>query len=80
MASTKVEARGCSPFTRYALSLQGFSAFGDAEKKTLVGPLRFTPMVCTALVVAGMALQWPVCSVHWLGLHYLGPCSLEETQ
>ena len=60
MAESGSEEVVCSPFTRHCLNLQGFNALTDAEKKAYELPLRFSPAVCTALVIVGTTLQWPV--------------------
>jgi len=51
-------------FTETNLNKQGFGGLDAKAKSRYALPLRFTPAVSTALVVAGLALQSPV----WLGL------------
>lgn len=54
---------GLSPSTRTNLIEQGFGILDEEAKARYAAPLRFTPGVGTALVVAGLALRSPV----WLG-------------
>lgn len=51
----------CSPFTRACLNMQGFAALSDEAKAQYTWALRFTPGLCTVLVILGLALQsWPL--------------------
>lgn len=59
VAKTHSEA-AYSPFSRYALNLQGFGDLSDAERRAIEWPLRFTPAACATLVIVGTVLQWPV--------------------
>ncbi|MFQ5861074.1 MAG: DUF4395 family protein [Dehalococcoidia bacterium] len=72
MSSSSSEGAVCSPFTRYALNLQGFSALTDADKRAYELPLRFTPAVCSALVIVGTMLHWPVWQFALAGVAILG--------
>ncbi len=72
MSARDSEGDSCSPFTRYALDLQGFGEFSDAEKRAYALPMRFSPAVCTALVVAGTVLQWPVWQFAVAGMAIMG--------
>jgi hypothetical protein len=47
-------------FTRNNLNRQGFGNLSQEKKARYAWPLRFTPAVGTALIVAGMALQSPL--------------------
>jgi hypothetical protein len=47
-------------FTRNNLNRQGFGNLSKDDKARYAWPLRFTPAVGTALIVAGLALQSPL--------------------
>lgn len=49
-----------SVFLRHNLDEQGFVGLDDAAKSRVAWPLRFTPAVCVALIVVGLALQSPI--------------------
>ncbi len=53
-----------SAFTKRNLDKQGFDKLNNESKARYALALRFTPGVCTALVVIGLASQSPI----WLGL------------
>lgn len=50
-------------FTKDNLNKQGFGKLDDQAKSRYALPLRFTPAVCTALIVIGLVLQSPI----WIG-------------
>ena len=52
-----------SAFTETNLNRQGFGKLDEEAKSRYALPLRFTPAVATALIVAGLFLQSPI----WLG-------------
>ncbi len=53
-----------SAFTRSCLNMQGYVQLDDDTKSRYALALRFSPAVCTALIVAGLVLQSPI----WLGV------------
>lgn len=46
-------------FTRSCLYQQGFSSLNDVELRRLNLPLRFTPAICSILVIVGLIFQSP---------------------
>jgi hypothetical protein len=52
-----------SAFTKDNLNKQGFGSLDDEAKSRYALPLRFTPVVASILIVAGLALRSPI----WLG-------------
>lgn len=52
-----------SALTEKNLNRQGFGKLDEETKSRVALPLRFTPAVCTALIVIGLVLQSPI----WLG-------------
>ncbi|MFQ5798217.1 MAG: DUF4395 domain-containing protein [Bacteroidota bacterium] len=59
-------------FTRSCIHAQGFSAFSDEEIVRLNLALRFTPAVCSVLMIVGLAWQLPVllfvlAAIGWIG-------------
>ena len=57
------EAATVSAFTDNNLNGQGFGCLDQEAKSRYALPLRFTPAVCTILLVIGLVLQSPI----WLG-------------
>ncbi len=53
-----------SAFTMSCLNMQGYVQLDDETKSRYALSLRFTPAVCTALIVVGLLLQSPI----WLGV------------
>jgi hypothetical protein len=48
-----------STFTESCLAIQGYVGVPDAAKQQLALAIRFTPAVCTGLIVAGLAMRSP---------------------
>lgn len=46
-------------FTRHCIHMQGFTALSDEEIRHLNMALRFTPAVCSALIIMGLVWQSP---------------------
>lgn len=53
-----------STFTKSCLNMQGYVQLDDETKSRYALALRFSPGVCTALIVVGLVLQSPI----WLGV------------
>ncbi len=53
-----------SAFTRSCLNMQGYAQLDDETKSRYTLALRFSPAVCTALIIIGVVLQSPI----WLGV------------
>ncbi len=53
-----------SAFTKSCLNMQGYVQLDDDAKSRYALALRFSPAVCTALIIVGVVLQSPI----WLGV------------
>ncbi len=53
-----------SAFTRSCLNMQGYVHLDDETKSHYALALRFSPAVCTTLIIVGVVLQSPI----WLGV------------
>ncbi len=57
-----------SAFTRSCLNMQGYVQLDDDAQSRYALALRFSPAVCTAVIVVGLVLQSPI----WLGVMAVG--------